>query len=273
MLNPVFLNKVVQLSHKAGDVILNIYNRHEGFAINTKNDQSPVTEADLAANELIVEGLNQLTPDIPILTEESVIPAFSERKQWLRYWLVDPLDGTKEFISRNGEFTVNIALIEDGVPILGVVHMPTLGDTYTGLQGLGGYKLFSGTKQKLAVKTLVKAGPLTLVASRRHGTEKMKTLLKQLEGQFTSIDYTFMGSSLKLCLVATGEADIYPRLAPTSEWDTAAAQAVVEAAGGYVIDEQFQPLRYNQKDSMLNPFFYVLGDKLDVWRGIITKRN
>lgn len=184
---------------------------------------------------------------------------------------MDPLDGTKEFIRRNGEFTVNVALIESGQPILGVVYVPVSGVTYTGLKGVGASKIESGKTQAIETRCFnAEERALTVVASRRHGNDRADALLKNLEQCMGRVETRNMGSSLKLCLIAEGAADFYPRLAPTCEWDTAAAQAVVEAAGGAVLDDQLQPLTYNGKDSLLNPDFFVVGDPGVDWRSVIA---
>lgn len=248
------IDPVLQLAQQAGHAILEIY--HRDFAVQHKADESPLTEADLASHHTIVDGLQQLTPDIPVLSEESASLPYETRRQWRRYWLVDPLDGTREFIKRNGEFTVNIALIEDGRPVLGVVHVPVSGVSYTGVADNGAHKQDEhGIRRPIQV-TRPCQRPVRVAGSRSHAGDSLQRFLDKL-GEH---DMVSMGSSLKLCLVAEGCADVYPRLGPTSEWDTAAAQAVVEAAGGQVTDTAMQPLRYNQKESLLNPHFLVFGD-------------
>lgn len=267
------LAKVVDISIEAGKAILEVYNREDGFDVESKADASPVTEADLAAHKILEPALAQLLDGVPVLSEESSLPPFEERSQWQRYWIIDPLDGTKEFIKRNGEFTVNVALIENGVPVLGVVHVPVLDITYTGIQGVGAWKISDQQEQAISCRTLQQvknAGqPVAVVASRSHGAEAVEAMLSKLEAAFGSVETKNMGSSLKLCLVAGGAADLYPRLALTSEWDTAAAQAVVEAAGGQVFDIDFSVLRYNTKDDILNPFFYVVGDSQYDWASLL----
>jgi len=253
------LEPVVELAQQAGREILDIYNSE--FAIQEKEDKSPLTEADMASHHAIVDGLAAMTPDVPVLSEESADLPFAERAGWKRYWLVDPLDGTREFIKRNGEFTVNIALIEDGVAVLGVVHVPVTGISYLGCRGKGAFKREQdGAERAISVRELG-SGPVMVVGSRSHRGDSLNRFLENL-GEHEMVG---MGSSLKLCLVAEGAADIYPRLGPTSEWDTAAAQCVVEQAGGTVTDTGMQPLRYNTKDSLLNPFFLVIGDTSRDW--------
>ena len=258
------------VARDAGAAILQVYG-DEDFGVQTKSDNSPLTRADLAAHNIIVEGLQKRAPGIPVLSEESDGISFAERSSWDQYFLVDPLDGTKEFINRNGEFTVNIALIEKGVPMRGVVFVPVKDVMYTGDQHEGIATVTrEGETGSIQVRKLDRAS-LTVVASRRHGGEALEACLSVLRENFSSIDTTNMGSSLKLCLIAEGEADLYPRLAPTSEWDTAAAQAVVEAAGGKVVDVELKELRYNTKDNILNPFFYVIGDTEFDWNGVLSQ--
>ena len=258
------------VARDAGAAILQVYG-DEDFGVQTKSDNSPLTRADLAAHNIIVEGLQKRAPGIPVLSEESDGISFAERSSWDQYFLVDPLDGTKEFINRNGEFTVNIALIEKGVPMRGVVFVPVKDVMYTGDQHEGIATVTrEGETGSIQVRKLDRAS-LTVVASRRHGGEALEACLSVLRENFSLIDTTNMGSSLKLCLIAEGEADLYPRLAPTSEWDTAAAQAVVEAAGGKVVDVELKELRYNTKDNILNPFFYVIGDTEFDWNGVLSQ--
>jgi 3'(2'), 5'-bisphosphate nucleotidase len=269
------LEALITIAKEAGAAILEVYGK-EDFGIEIKADESPLTKADLAAHEIIMAGLNKIAPDIPVLSEESTEIPFSERRKWQRYFLVDPLDGTKEFINRNGEFTVNIALIDEGIPVMGVVYVPVKAVTYAGVQleETSAFVERDGDRFEISSRNLQERlrnnEPLTIVASRRHGGEALQACLEVLEDKFSAVESANMGSSLKLCLVAEGKADLYPRLAPTSEWDTAAAQAVVEAAGGRVVDVNLMPLRYNSKDSLLNPFFYVIGDKSFPWNDILS---
>lgn len=251
---------VIELAVRAGHAILAIYNG-DGYAIERKDDRSPLTSADIASHELILAGLRQRTPELPILSEESATVGYEERRQWSRYWLIDPLDGTREFIKRNGEFTVNIALIEDGAPVLGVVYAPVIDVRYAGIRGIGAWKCVGAAPAEPIRVCALGSGPIRVAGSRSHADERLAAYLERL-GEH---ELRPMGSSLKSCLVAEGAADLYPRLGPTSEWDTAAAQAVVEAAGGYVTDTALQPLRYNQTDSLLNPDFLVFGDPGRDW--------
>ena len=257
------LEPVTRLAREAAQKILAIYDSE--FAVEEKDDRSPLTEADLASHNAIIAGLEELTPGLPVLSEESSQLPYAQRSLWQRYWLVDPLDGTREFIKRNGEFTVNIALIEGGVPVLGVVQVPVSGVCYFACRGQGAFKEEPGKgAQPIRVRKLPE-GPVMVVGSRSHRGDSLNRFLENL-GEHEMVG---MGSSLKLCLVAEGIADIYPRLGLTSEWDTAAAQCVVEQAGGHVTDTDMQPLRYNTKDSLLNPHFLVFGDDSRDWSGYL----
>ena len=254
------LNPALDIAIDAGRKILEIY--ESGFHISSKSDQTPVTEADIAAHEIIENALVQLTPDIPVLSEESADIPFSERQQWKTYWLVDPLDGTIEFINRTGEFTVNIALIVENHPVIGIVHAPVLGTYYYACKGHGAYKrAHTAEPQQINVRELDSSGKIVIACGRARCAPKFQALLKKLP------DYEIitMGSALKSCLVAEGKADLYARLGPTSEWDTAAAQCIVEEAGGHVTELDLNPLKYNQKDELLNPHFVVFGDKTKDW--------
>jgi 3'(2'), 5'-bisphosphate nucleotidase len=247
-----YLDEVRAIAAEAGRRILEIYERD--FNVSEKDDGSPLTEADAAAHEVIAARLAQLAPGVPVLSEESSKVDYAERAAWRRFWLVDPLDGTKEFVKRNGEFTVNIALVEGGRAVLGVVHVPVKGVTYSACAGRGAFKQEGGgAAQPIRVRTFA-GGNAIVVASRSHAGRHIEGFLKNVGAH----DVVSMGSALKLCLVADGTADVYPRLGPTMEWDTAAAQCVVEAAGGRVTDLRGQPLQYN-KVSLLNPWFMVTG--------------
>jgi len=255
-----WLKTVVKLAQDAGQRILKIY--HSDFRVAIKSDQSPLTAADLASHHCLVEGLSALSSVYPVMSEESSETSFDERSAWETYWLIDPLDGTKEFIKRNGEFTVNIALIHQHRTVLGVVHAPVLNVCYFAAENCGAFKQVDGGDfEVIGVRMHAPATPV-VVGSRSHGSEETSTYLSRLG----SYDLRSIGSSLKFCLVAEGQADLYPRLGPTSEWDTAAAQCVVEAAGGKVTDLQGNPLRYNTKPSLLNPYFLAYGDSSKDWQ-------
>lgn len=250
---------IVELARQAASAILEVYESE--FAVQRKDDKSPLTAADMASHQVILEGLRRLHPDLPALSEESAAIGFGERGAWQRYWLIDPLDGTKEFIKRNGEFTVNIALIDRGEPVLGVVCVPVSGRVYYGVRGQGAWRQDAG-KEPEPIRVRAHHGrPIQVAGSRSHAGDSLRRYLDNL-GEHEIVS---MGSSLKLCLVAEGRADLYPRLGPTSEWDTAAAQAVVEAAGGRVTNTAMEPLRYNTKESLLNPYFFVFGDTTVDW--------
>lgn len=258
------IEPVVALAKEAGAAILEVY--ATDFDVQAKDDESPLTQADLAAHIIIERGLSQLTPNIPIISEESGLPDFEIRSQWTRYWLIDPLDGTKEFVNRNDEFTVNIALIDNHRPILGVVYIPVMNKTYTGVEGLGAaVRSGDDAPQPIAVAA-TSSKPVRVVGSRSHRGASLDAFLERL-GEF---DMHAMGSSLKFCVIAEGGADIYPRLGLTSEWDTAAAQAVVEQAGGAVLELDGKPLAYNAKADILNPHFLVRGPADQDWLGIIA---
>jgi 3'(2'), 5'-bisphosphate nucleotidase len=252
------LTDLAALARSAGAAILEVY--ESDFAVETKEDRSPLTEADRRSHAIIRDGLARLSPALPLLSEESTPEEPARRRTWTRYWLVDPLDGTKEFLKRNGEFTVNIALVDGHRAVLGVVLAPVLNRLYLGAVGYGAWREEQGRSEKIAVRP-ASASSLRVVGSRSHASG---ALAKYLEG-LGPHELTPMGSSLKICLVAEGSADIYPRLGPTSEWDTAAAQAILESAGGRMIDLTGQPLRYNTKDDLLNPHFLAFGDDRRDW--------
>jgi len=245
---------IKQLAEEAGEAIMSIYDTD--YAIQHKEDKTPLTEADLAAHNIIDAGLQELLPAVPILSEESATISYAERSSWNNYWLVDPLDGTREFIKRNGEFTVNIALIVNGESVLGVVHAPVTGANYYACRGQGAYKQEAGSDPVKIETRKQPQGKIVVAGSRSHRGDSLNAFLENV-GEYEIIS---MGSSLKSCLVAEGVADVYARFGPTSEWDTAAAQCVVEEAGGVLTDTSMQQLRYNTKDSLLNPHFFVSGD-------------
>jgi len=264
----------IQAAVEAGKAVLDVYNTD--FHVDYKKDQSPLTLADKQAHDIISAQLKAF--DIPLLSEEGKTIPYATRRQWKSLWIVDPLDGTKEFVKRNGEFTVNIALVSDGSPILGVVFAPVREVLYFALQGLGAFKVerqdavvalcdhlsrgtltgddLAGQGMPLPLEH-PKDTPYTIVGSRSHSTEALEKFVAQKRNEFGTIDFIPAGSSLKLCLVAEGRADIYPRLAPTMEWDTAAGHAVVANAGARIYNHSSgEPLRYNKED-LLNPWFVV----------------
>jgi 3'(2'), 5'-bisphosphate nucleotidase len=254
------LPEVLHLAEAAGTAILEVY--ASGHDVAYKADASPITAADRASHEILGAGLARLTPSVPVLSEESANehdPAV--RRQWREFWLIDPLDGTKEFIGRNGEFTVNVALVREHRPVFGVVAAPALGVTYYGAVGMGAVVLNPGTTPQPIRVRKPAPSPLVIVGSRSHRGDSLDAVLARIGPH----ELRPMGSSLKFCLVAEGAADLYPRLGPTSEWDTAAAQAIVEAAGGAVTTLDGQPLRYNERDTLLNPHFLAFGDAGREW--------
>jgi len=253
------LSTAHRLARDAGDKIMEIYN--QDFSVQDKQDKSPLTAADLAAHRIIKNGLKASTPQYPVLSEESKQLPFEARATWDTYWLIDPLDGTREFIKRNGEFTVNIALIHDHDAVLGVVAAPAKNLSYYACRGHGAFKAATGAQAKAIATRKPPPKRPTVAGSRSHAGDSLAAFLDKL-GDHELIS---MGSALKSCLVAEGMVDIYPRFGPTSEWDTAAAQSVVEEAGGVLNGLDMKKLRYNTKDSLLNPHFVVIGDPQYHW--------
>lgn len=260
--HPHPIKLVVDIAKSAGEAIMRVY--AGSFEIERKIDDSPLTQADLAAHHIIEDGLRELAPDIPVLSEESVSCPYEVRRHWNQYWLVDPLDGTREFIKRNGEFTVNIALIEHGEPTMGVVYAPAMGLLYYA-DRQGSFKQHNG-QQPLAIQTRKLGGDgITIAGSRSHSDTRLSRFIEKVEMKLSPVTLIPMGSSLKICMVAEGVADLYPRLGPTSEWDTAAAQCILERAGGALRDFMGNRLLYNRKESLLNPEFYAEGAAPHEW--------
>ncbi len=256
-----FLEKVVAIAQAAGAAIMQVYSTD--FSVVKKEDNSPLTHADLAAHQVIISALNALTPHIPILSEESESIDYEARRQWPQYWLIDPLDGTREFVKRNGEFTVNIALIHGNSSVLGVVYAPVTEVLYFASLGHGAYKQINNeAAHEIHTRLLDPKQPI-IAGSRSHTDEKMLRFMQNLKQRLLEQDkdaepeLISMGSSLKICLVAEGVADVYPRLGPTFEWDTAAAHCVLIEAGGDIVDITDQRLPYNTKSSLLNPCFFA----------------
>jgi 3'(2'), 5'-bisphosphate nucleotidase len=253
------LPPVLELARAAGREIMEVYARD--FRVDEKADRSPLTDADLRSQKLILAGLARLTPGVPNVAEDAAQVPFAERASWPQHWLVDPLDGTREFVSRNPEFTVNIALVRGHLPVLGVVHVPAQARDYYASEGAGAFRQAANHPAE-PIHALAKAAyPVRVVGSKSHRGDSLDGLLAKLGPH----ELKPVGSSLKLCLVAEGTADFYPRLGPTMEWDIAAAQAVLECAGGYVTDLDGQPLRYNTRESLLNPHFIAYGDASRNW--------
>jgi len=244
------LEVIKEIAKNAGDAVMKIY--EQDFSVEYKEDASPLTQADLESNAIICAALAEYYPDIPILSEENKAATYEERKGWTYFWLIDPIDGTKEFVKKNGEFTVNIALVHNGVPVLGVVYAPVLEDMYAGKKGEGAFK--NGQRLPLT-KNDHPEKKLRVVASKSHLSAETQEFIDNLETD--EIEQVSVGSSLKLCMVAVGEADIYPRMGPTMEWDTAAAHAIVLESGKRVVQfESGEEVIYN-KENLLNPWFIV----------------
>lgn len=274
MIKQVQLADIIACSLKAGAEILDVYHSAD-FGVESKKDDSPLTLADKRANDVITDSLESKYPEFPILSEEGKHLDFEDRKNWEYFWLVDPLDGTKEFIKRNDEFTVNVALIHNGKPVIGVIYTPVLDTLYVAKEGLGSFKLENASEQtikseedlmKLATKLPIekKDEKVSAIASRSHLSPETEEYLNKVKEKYGEVEITSAGSSLKLCLVAEGKAEVYPRFAPTMEWDTGAGQAIVEQANGKVINvETNEPLVYN-KENLLNPWFIVKKEGFDL---------
>ena len=252
--------QVGALARRAGDAILEVY--RQDFDVELKDDRSPLTAADMAAQQVIAEGLARIEPVLPLVSEEASQQPWEQRRAWARHWLVDPLDGTREFVKRNGEFTVNIALIQQHEPVLGVVLAPVTGELYVAARGIGAWWQAEENGDWERIGTRALAQPAIVAGSRSHGGAQEETLCR-LVGEGYSLQP--LGSSLKFCLLARGGADVYLRRGPTSEWDTAAAQCVLEEAGGAVLDLHGRPLRYDRGESLLNPEFIAVGDASLDW--------
>lgn len=253
------LLSAISIARMAGDTILELF--LPDIIVTNKNDDTPLTAADLAANKIIIDHLTALEPSLPVITEESCATPANERNHWNTYWLVDPLDGTREFIKQNGEFSVNIALIRNGVPILGVVHAPVLEITYWATQSAGAWKQIGDTEPR---RINVRQAPVRVTVALGW-TPRIRSSLQNFLDNLGDHSELRMGGALKSCLVAEGRADIYPCLGPTGEWDTAAAQCIVEEAGGQITDTELKTLRYNTRHSLLNPDFFVFGKSNHHW--------
>ena len=249
ILNKETVQSVIDIANLAGDAIMSIYNTD--FDYELKDDNSPLSKADIASNQIIINELERMNPSYPILSEESSEIEFDERSQWDKYWLVDPLDGTKEFLKKNGEFTVNIAFIENNTPVFGVIRVPAKSVTYWGGSGIGSMKKIDGKEVEKINVSNIKSDKLKVISSRSHKNEILNLYLNKLG----SVEEVNVGSSLKFCLLAEGKADFYPRLGPTSEWDTAAGEAILKFSGGYVLSDKGDKISYNSSESLLNPNF------------------
>jgi len=254
--NERFIISTTEIAKDAGLAIVQIYNSDFDYAL--KKDSSPITKADNISHKIITERLKILTPKIPIISEENCDIPYSIRSRWKKYWLVDPLDGTKEFINKNGEFTVNIALIENNTPIFGVIHIPVTNETYWGSKVSGSF--YSNANNDVTQIRVSKKNnsPIRLVASRSHPSEMLNDLLEKI----IEFEILNVGSSIKFCHIASGQAECYPRFGPTSEWDTAAGEAIVSFAGGNVVTVTGKSMNYNAKEDYLNPNFIVSNGKI-----------
>jgi len=265
------LPAVIEIARSAGQLILDIYEKKE-YEEYTKSDETPVTSADIAAHKLIVEKLSELTPEIPVLSEEAADISLEKRSQWNRYWLVDPLDGTQEFIARSGDFATIIALVENHKPVMGVVYGPVSGVTYYAYHGKGAWKIpdLSESVRIKAYQHDGKASPIAMAISRRQDINRITNRMSSS----WNYDLVPLGSAaLKACLVAEGAVDCYLRLGPTGEWDTAATQCIVEEAGGRILSTFLEPLSYNERDTLENPNFIVLGDERLPWDEILKVKD
>ena len=256
ILNEQLIISTIEIAQEAGEAIIEIYN--SDFDYQLKKDLTPITAADNISHNIITEELKMLAPKLPILSEENCDIPYKIRSQWSQYWLVDPLDGTKEFINRNGEFTVNIALIDNNRPVLGVIHIPVTNETYWGSKDNGSFYSNENNNVEQIYVSENHHNPIRLVTSRSHPSEMLNSLLEKIA------DYEILevGSSIKFCLIASGQADCYPRFGPTSEWDIAAGDSIVKYAGGSVITTDGKPMTYNLKESFLNPNFLVTNGKI-----------
>ncbi len=256
------LETVPKLAVLAGEKILAVYGTD--FRVHKKHDASPVTEADRLSNQVLLDGLRTLTPDIPVISEEAEPVPLSIRSKWSHVWLIDPLDGTREFIKRNGEFTVNIALVEGTEAILGVVYVPVSGVCYFAARGKGAFRRKNkGKIVSIRTRPFERGSIMVVTGSRSHN---IGDAIQQYLNHLGPTRYLPMGSALKSCVIAEGGADLYPRFGLTGEWDTAAAQCVVEQAGGGFVGLDMKPLRYNYRDTLLNPNFLVFGDPSFDWK-------
>lgn len=255
------VSEVLPIAKEAGHRIMAVFNSKD-LDIQQKRDWSPVTRADLESNQYITQQLNQLTPDIPVLSEEDPEVPFAQRRQWKYHWLIDPLDGTRSFIDNHRDFSINIALIHQQRAILGVVYAPSTGICYYAEASSGVFKIDEDDVTRPIQTRKMGDKAVVVLGSRSHGSEAIKDFVSRL-AQHSMIK---MGSALKSCLVAEGKADIYPRFGPTSEWDTAAAQIIVEMAGGFMTDLQMAPLLYNARESIINPYFLCIGDNSYPWQ-------
>ncbi|GLT20395.1 3'(2'),5'-bisphosphate nucleotidase CysQ [Vibrio zhanjiangensis] len=266
-----YLPAVIEIARAAGQLTLDIYQKKD-YKAYTKSDQTPVTSADIAAHKLIVERLTELTPDTPVLSEEDAGVSLKKRSNWQRYWLVDPLDGTQEFIARSGDFATIIALVEDHKPVMGVVYGPVSGVTYYAYKDQGAWKI-PDMDERLRINTFHHEGQANSIAMAISRRQDISRITSRMNSRW-NYDLVPLGSAaLKACLVAEGAVDCYLRLGPTGEWDTAATQCIVEEAGGRILSTQLEPLSYNERETLENPNFIVLGDQNLPWDEILQVKD
>lgn len=269
-----FVNPLIDLCRQAGDVICEHYRAPHAAEFESKGDDSPLTRADMDSHHILEKGLRELASDIPVLSEESAALEVAQRFSWNRFWLVDPLDGTKEFLARTGEFTINIALIDDHAPVLGVLYVPLTRKAYVGIPGVGSWCYQYDTvgqwaRRPVATRSLQEGGRLIVLASRRHHGPQLDTCFAWLHRHWGETERINSGSALKFCQMVEGEGDFYPRFSPCCEWDTAAGQALLEAAGGALLGMDGQPFRYNARETLLNSDFYAISNaNSPFWRGL-----
>lgn len=265
------LPQVIEIARSAGQMILEIYEKKQ-YEAYTKSDETPVTSADIAAHKLITERLSELTPDIPVLSEEDADISLEQRAQWERYWLVDPLDGTQEFIARSGDFATIIALVDNNKPTMGVVYGPVSGVTYYAYSGKGAWKI-PDMSDSVKIHTHKHEQPGQSIAIAISRRQEINRITSRMSSAW-NYDLIPLGSAaLKACLVAEGAVDCYLRLGPTGEWDTAATQCIVEEAGGRILSTQLEPLSYNERETLENPNFIVLGDADLPWNEILQRKD
>jgi 3'(2'), 5'-bisphosphate nucleotidase len=275
-LAPGISDELLDLCACAGDAICREYAAEGAGEFEKKADDTPLTRADLASHRILEDGLQRLAPAVPVLSEESRPEAVRDRRQWSRLWLVDPLDGTREFLNRTGEFTINLALVEAGRPVLGVLYLPLERTAYAGIPGRGAWRCRpaeAGGWERTAIASKRSGGePCTVLASRRHRNERLEQVVAFLEAREGPVQRCNSGSALKFAQLAAGEGDVYPRFSPCSEWDVAAGQALVEAAGGAVLGLDGEPLRYNARDTLLSPPFLAVADpRRPLWRELLAQ--
>ncbi len=265
------LPQVIEIARSAGQLILDIYQKKQ-YQEYTKSDETPVTSADIAAHKLITERLSELTPDIPVLSEEAADISLEKRAQWQRYWLVDPLDGTQEFIARSGDFATIIALVDNNQPTMGVVYAPVSGVTYYAYSGKGAWKI-PDMSESVRVKTHKHENPGQSIAIAISRRQDINRITNRMSSAWNYELIPLGSAALKACLVAEGAVDCYLRLGPTGEWDTAATQCIVEEAGGRILSTHLEPLSYNERETLENPNFIVLGDEALPWDDILQRKD